>query len=111
LERPPRCSFAKKFHRREITAQGSETDAGYEHWPVCRVGLTGNTGMVDFNRAMLSFFAHPGVTRGNAAHFAHRAMAFRETSRAEMVMRRRANLQVSPDHRCHRRREPDPPPL
>jgi hypothetical protein len=36
--------------------------------------LTGNTGMVEFNRAMLSFFAHPGVTRGNAAHFAHRAL-------------------------------------
>lgn len=66
--------FAKKFHRREIAAQGSETDAGHEHWPVCRVGLTGNTGMVDFNRAMLSFFAHPGVTRGNAAHSAHRAL-------------------------------------
>ena len=30
--------------------------------------------MVDFNRAMLSFFAHPGVPRGNAAHFAHRAL-------------------------------------
>ncbi len=41
---------------------------------MCRVGLTGNTGMVDFNRAMLAFFAHPGVTRGNAAHFAHRAL-------------------------------------
>ena len=39
-----------------------------------RVGLTGNTGMVEFNRAMLSFFAHPGVSRGNAAHFAHRAL-------------------------------------
>jgi hypothetical protein len=47
---------------------------GNERWPVCRVGLTGNTGMVEFNRAMLSFFAHPGVSRGNAAHFAHRAL-------------------------------------
>ena len=67
-------AFAKEFHRREIKARGALTDAGNEHWPVCRVGLTGNTGMVDFNRAMLSFFAHPGVTRGNAAHFAHRAL-------------------------------------
>lgn len=41
---------------------------------MCRVGLTGNTGMVEFNRAMLSFFAHPGMSRGNAAHFAHRAL-------------------------------------
>lgn len=67
-------AFAKEFHRREVTARGAMTDAGHEHWPVCRVGLTGNTGMVDFNRAMLAFFAHPGVTRGNAAHFAHRAL-------------------------------------
>lgn len=67
-------AFAKAFHRREVAARGVMTGAGHEHWPVCRVGLTGNTGMVDFNRAMLAFFAHPGVTRGNAAHFAHRAL-------------------------------------
>ncbi|CAJ1506392.1 AAA family ATPase [[Mycobacterium] kokjensenii] len=66
--------FAKKFHRREVNEQGTVTDAGAERWPVCRVGLTGNTGMVEFNRAMLAFFAHPGTTRGNAAHFAHRAL-------------------------------------
>lgn len=66
--------FAKKFHRREIKEQGTDTSAGHERWPVCRVGLTGNTGMVEFNRAMLAFFAHPGVSRGNAAHFAHRAL-------------------------------------
>ena len=66
--------FAKKFQRREVKEQGSETSAGHERWPVCRVGLTGNTGMVEFNRAMLAFFAHPGMARGNAAHFAHRAL-------------------------------------
>jgi hypothetical protein len=66
--------FARKFHRREIKEQGTETNAGHERWPVCRVGLTGNTGMVEFNRAMLAFFAHPGMSRGNAAHFAHRAL-------------------------------------
>lgn len=66
--------FAKKFHRREINEQGTSTSAGHERWPVCRVGLTGNTGMVEFNRAMLAFFAHPGISRGNAAHFAHRAL-------------------------------------
>ena len=70
----PDLAFAKEFHRREIHAEGAETSAGHERWPVCRVGLTGNTGMVDFNRAMLSFYAHPGVSRGNAAHYAHRAM-------------------------------------
>ena len=50
--------FAKKFHRREIKEHGTETSGGHERWPVCRVGLTGNTGMVQFNRAMLAFFAH-----------------------------------------------------
>jgi hypothetical protein len=30
--------------------------------------------MVDFNRAMLAFFAHPGISRGNAAQYAHRAL-------------------------------------
>jgi hypothetical protein len=66
--------FAKKFHRREIAEQGPETEAGHERWPVCRVGLTGNTGMVDFNRALLAFFAHPGNGKGKAAEFAHRAL-------------------------------------
>lgn len=66
--------FAKKFHGREISERGSDTSIGDERWPVCRVGLTGNTGMVEFNRAMLAFYAHPGVSRGSAAHFAHRAL-------------------------------------
>ncbi len=67
-------AFAKKFHQREIQAEGTHTSHGHERWPVCRVGLTGNTGMRDFNRAMLEFFAHPGTTRGTAADFAHRAL-------------------------------------
>lgn len=66
--------FARKYHQREVKEQGTTTSRGHERWPVCRVGLTGNTGMVEFNRAMLAFFAHPGVSRGNAAHFAHRAL-------------------------------------
>ena len=66
--------FARKYHQREVKEQGTTTSHGHERWPVCRVGLTGNTGMVEFNRAMLAFFAHPGVSRGNAAHFAHRAL-------------------------------------
>jgi hypothetical protein len=60
-------AFAKQFHQREVKAQGARTSDGHERWPVCRVGLTGNTGMRDFNRAMLEFFAHPGTTRGTAA--------------------------------------------
>jgi len=67
-------AFAKAFHQREIAEQGSTTADGHERWPVCRVGLTGNTGMKDFNRAMLEFFGHPGAVRGTTAQFAHRAL-------------------------------------
>ena len=67
-------AFAKEYHRREIEFDGDLTDDGHERWPVCRVGLTGNTGMRDFNRAMLDFFAHPGVGSGTAAEYAHRAL-------------------------------------
>jgi hypothetical protein len=67
-------AFARQFHLREIAAQGPATTAGHERWPVCRVGLTGNTGMKDFNRAMLEFFGHPGAVRGTTAQFAHRAL-------------------------------------
>ena len=67
-------AFAKEYHQREIAEEGSLTDDGNERWPVCRVGLTGNTTMLDFNRAMLEFFAHPGVVRGTASHFGRRAM-------------------------------------
>jgi hypothetical protein len=67
-------AFGAEFERREIRLNGRYTAAGHEHLPVCRVGLTGNTGMLDFNRAMLSFFAHPGMMRGTAAQFAERAL-------------------------------------
>jgi hypothetical protein len=67
-------AFAKQFHVREIAEHGEDTDEGHERWPVCRVGLTGNTGLKDFNRAMLEFFGHPGALRGTSAQFAHRAL-------------------------------------
>ncbi|MGL6236434.1 MAG: AAA family ATPase [Segniliparus sp.] len=66
--------FAKQFHQREVAADGTKTSEGHQRWPVCRVGLTGNTGMREFNRAMLDFYAHPGTTRGTSAEFAHRAL-------------------------------------
>jgi len=67
-------AFARDFHRREITERGIATTGGHRRIPVCRVGLTGNTGMVDFNRAMLDYFGHPGTHRGTAAQLAHRAL-------------------------------------
>ena len=67
-------AFAKAFHRRELDLEGPRTREGHERWPVCRIGLTGNTTLRDFNRAMLEFFAHPGTGRGTAAEFAHRAL-------------------------------------
>lgn len=67
-------AFAKRFHLREIAEHGEYTEDGHERWPVCRVGLTGNTGMKDFNRAMLEYFGHPGHQHGTTAQFAHRAL-------------------------------------
>ena len=67
-------AFACQYHRREIKALGDITESGDERWPVCRVGLTGNTGMKEFNRAMLEFFAHPGTRRGTAADYARRVL-------------------------------------
>ena len=52
--------FAKQFHQREIQRQGPYTRAGDERWPVCRIGMRGNTSMKDFNAALCDFYAHPG---------------------------------------------------
>ncbi|MCX5377176.1 AAA family ATPase [Streptomyces sp. NBC_00091] len=67
-------AFARDFHRREIAEQGAFTADGHERLPVCRVGLTGNTGMKDLNRSLLEFFGHPGRNRGTTAQFGQRAL-------------------------------------
>jgi hypothetical protein len=67
-------AFAEKFHRREISHHGAMTDTGDERWPVCRVGLRGNTSMKDFNRALCDFYAHPGQNRGNTDQLGSRAL-------------------------------------
>jgi len=67
-------AFARKLHRRIIREEGKYTADGHERWPVCRVGLTSNTGMRDFNRAVLEYFGHPGRHRGTAADFGYRAL-------------------------------------
>jgi hypothetical protein len=67
-------AFAEQFHRREIARHGAMTRAGDERWPVCRVGLRGNTSMKDFNRALCDFYAHPGQNRGNTDELGSRAL-------------------------------------
>jgi hypothetical protein len=67
-------AFAADYHRREVADLGEYTEAGNERWPVCRVGMTGNTGLKEFNRAMLGFYNHAGTKRGTAAQFADRAL-------------------------------------
>ncbi|MFV8054727.1 AAA family ATPase [Mycobacterium sp. 48b] len=66
--------FAGQFHRAAISECGRFTESGDERWPVCRVGMTGNTGLRDFNRAMLAFYNHAGTRSGTAADFANRAL-------------------------------------
>ncbi|WP_405928038.1 TniB family NTP-binding protein [Streptomyces griseus] len=67
-------AFAREFHRREIAEHGQFTAQGHERWPVCRVGLTGNTGMKDLNRAMLEFFGHPGRQTSTATQLGLQAL-------------------------------------
>ncbi|MEW9533649.1 ATP-binding protein [Microbispora sp. NPDC049125] len=67
-------AFARLFQQRELAEKGTYTDEGHERLPVCRIGMTGNTGMKDFNRAMLEFYGHPAGSKGTAAQFAHRAL-------------------------------------
>ncbi|MFI0977988.1 AAA family ATPase [Streptomyces sp. NPDC021093] len=67
-------AFLREFHHREIAENGEYTAQGHERLPVCRVGLTGNTGMKDLNRAILEYFGHAGRNRGTATQFGHRAL-------------------------------------
>ena len=67
-------AFAREFHRREIREAGEYTDQGQRRLPVCRVGLNGDIGMKDFNRAMLQFFGHPGTDHGTSNQLSGRAL-------------------------------------
>ena len=67
-------AFGVGFHRREIDRYGEFTRAGDERWPVCRVGMRGNTTMKDFNRALCDFYAHPGAGRGTTTELAGHAL-------------------------------------
>lgn len=60
-------SYAKAFHRDRIHRYGEVTESGSERLPVCRVGMTGITGVKEFVRAVLNFYAHPA--RGTTGIF------------------------------------------
>ena len=66
--------FAYSYHNDQIGLRGRMTAEGNERWPVCRVGMAGNTGIKDFNKAMLGFYNHAGTQRGTAPDFAKRAL-------------------------------------
>ncbi|MGW6880248.1 AAA family ATPase [Streptomyces goshikiensis] len=79
-------AFARKLHRRILREEGELTDAGHQRWPVCRVGLTANTGMRDFNRAILEYYEHPGRFRGTAADFGYRALDSMLTAETRLLI-------------------------
>ncbi len=66
--------YATEFHREVIAEYGRFTEEGHERWPVCRVGLTGNTGIRDFMRGILKYYNQPGTKYGSAAEFGDRAL-------------------------------------
>lgn len=78
--------FAYDYHNEQIARRGRMTDAGHERWPVCRVGMSGDTGIKDFNRAMLAFYNHAGVRRGTAAEFADRALDCVQSCETELLI-------------------------
>jgi hypothetical protein len=67
-------AYVYGYHNDQIALNGPMTADGNERWPVCRVGMSGNTGIKDFNRAMLGFYNHAGTQRGTAVDFANRAL-------------------------------------
>ncbi|MHA3024351.1 AAA family ATPase [Mycobacterium sp. BMJ-28] len=67
-------SFAKQFHDREIRRHGEYTEAGDERWPVCRIGMRGNTSMKDFNAALCDFYAHPVKRSGTTEQLGQQAL-------------------------------------
>ena len=77
---------------------GRMTEAGDERWPVCRVGMTGNTGIKDFNSAMLGFYNHAGTQRGTAAEFANRALDCVLSCETEATRCRRPALPQTAHH-------------
>ncbi|OBJ42553.1 AAA family ATPase [Mycolicibacterium mucogenicum] len=58
--------FGARYHQQQIAKYGPFTPSGDERWPVCRVGMTGTTGVGEFMAAVCSFYAHPGYRSAKA---------------------------------------------
>lgn len=61
--------FGKTVHEQQIAEYGEFTRAGDERWPVCRIGMTGATGIREFNAAICDFYAQPVVRRPSIIDF------------------------------------------
>lgn len=59
-------TFARDFDRTQRRRHGELTDAGHEHLPVFRVGLTSRTTLRTLNRNICEFYGHPGTDRATA---------------------------------------------
>jgi hypothetical protein len=66
--------FGKRFHQDQIARYGPLSRTGDERWPVCRIGMTGSTGIKEFNTAVCDFYAHPGIRRANTHQLLNRAL-------------------------------------
>ena len=92
--------YAYSYHKNQIGLNGPMTADGNERWPVCRVGMSGNTGIKDFNRAMLGFYNHAGTQRGTAVDFANRALDCVLSCETTAVDRRRTAFPQAAHHQC-----------
>lgn len=77
-------SYAKQFHRQRISRYGEFTSSGAERWPACRIGMTGITGVKEFNWAFLNFYAHPG--RGTTDNFLAQAQDLVRECNTELLI-------------------------
>lgn len=67
-------TFARAFDRQQMLRLGPVTEAGHEHIPVFRVGLTSNTTLRTLNRMICDFYGHPATGRASAAQLASHAL-------------------------------------
>lgn len=59
--------FGREITLQQIARYGPLTPSGDERQPVCRIGMTGKTGITEMNMAVCDYYAHPGT--GSPSHF------------------------------------------